>query len=302
MSRHSILTSTALAVTASLVLLTFGHSAYAVEAPVNLGTAAAYSVLGGTTVTNATGTTLSGNLGVSPGSSITGFPPGLVAGETHAADAQSLQAQADATLAYGDVAGRSGIPTPGGGVDLVGQTIVPGAYNNGGALGLTGTVTLDALGDPNAVFIFQSTSTLITGTGSSVSLVNGASSCNVYWLVPSSATLGTGSTFAGTILASTSIDISDSVTVQGRAFASTGAVTLINDTFTSVPCATPSPSPSASVTESPSVTASEEAAAPTLANTGLELWVVWLIGLAIFAGIVTYLYGHLKRRRNASNL
>jgi type VI secretion system secreted protein VgrG len=272
------------------------------QAPVDLGTASAYSVLGGVSVSNTGNSTLSGNLGASPGlpASITGFPPGLVAGETHAGDAQALQAQADLVAAYDDVAGRT--PVTLGGVELGGTTVTPGAYNTGGVLGITGTLTLDAQGDPNAVFIFQSTSTLITAPGSSVSLINGADACNVYWLVPSSATLDTGSTFAGTILALTSISVNDSVTIQGRTLARNGSVTLINDTFTSIPCVTPTSSP----TPAPSTSASETSApvetpvaeSDTLANTGIETWVAWLIvGLAVFAGIITYLFGHLKRRR-----
>jgi hypothetical protein len=110
-----------------------------------------------------------------------------------------------------------------------------------GALGLTGKLTLDGAGDPNSVFIFQTNSTLITGSGSTVTLINGAQECNVFWQVGSSATLGTGSTFVGNILALTSITVNSSVTVHGRALARNGGVTLTNDTFTAPSCATSAP-------------------------------------------------------------
>lgn len=300
MSRRPIFTSTALAVSAGLVLFSVGQSASAVEAPVDLGTASSYSVLAHTTVTNTNVTNLSGDLGLNPGTAVADTGSLVVGGATNVANAPALQAKNDLDAAYTNAAGRSYLSLSG--VELASQTITPGAWESGGVLANSGNLTLDAQNDPNAVFIFKSTATLITGTGSTMTLINGANPCNVFWVVPSSATLGTSSTFVGTIMAYADVAVLNSVTVQGRAMARTGQVTLDNDTFTSIPCATPSPSPSASVSESPSVTASEEAAAPTLANTGLELWVVWLIGLAIFAGIVTYLYGHLKRRRNSSNL
>ena len=185
----------------ALLILLGVTRADAVGAPVNLGTAASFAVLAGTTVTNTGLTTISGDLGVSPGTAVTGFPPGLVSGGTiHAADAVAAQAQADLTTAYNDAAGRSTSATIS--ADLGGQTLVSGVYT-GTTLGLTGTLTLDAQGDPNAVFVFQSASTLTTATSSSVVLINGASSCNVFWQVGSSATLGTNSVIVGTVLALT---------------------------------------------------------------------------------------------------
>ncbi len=140
---------------------------------------------------------------------------------------------------------------------LGGQTLVAGVYNAGSAtLGLTGTLTLDGQDDPNAVWIFQATSDLITASSSKVALINGASSCNVFWQVTSSATLGSGSTFVGTILALTSITMASGVTVDGRALARNGDVTLINDTITSSPCLTGAPTASPAATSpSPSATA-----------------------------------------------
>ena len=114
----------------------------------------------------------------------------------------------------------------------------PASTSNASSLGLTGTLTLDAQGDPNAVFVFQAGSTLITASASQVRLVNGAQACNVFWKVGSSATLGTGTVLAGNILALTSISMNDGVTLHGRALARNGAVTLINDTITAAHCAT----------------------------------------------------------------
>lgn len=217
--------------------------AYAAQPRIGLGTAAAYSVLAGTTVTN-TGPTVvvTGDLGVSPGSAVTGFPPGLVtAGATHAADANALQAQNDLTTGYNDAAGRTPVTAAG---ELGNRRLVAGVYGAATALSLTGTVTLDAEGDPDAVFIFQAGSTLITAANSTVALINGASPCNVFWQVGSSATLGTNTTFVGTIMALTSADLQTGATLQGRVLARNGAVTLDTNTITRPNCAavsTPTP-------------------------------------------------------------
>jgi hypothetical protein len=215
------------------LLVAFPLSAQAAQPPVGLGTAASYAILAGSTITNTGNSTITGDIGVSPGAAITGFPPGTVTGATHAADTQALQAKADLTTAYGDAFGRT--PVTAIPVELAGQTLKPGVYS-GGTLGLSGALTLDAGGDPNAVFIFKAASTLITGPGSRVNLINGASSCNVFWQVTSSATLGAGSTFRGTILALTDINLNAGATVDGRVLAQTGQVTLITDTIRTLPC------------------------------------------------------------------
>jgi LPXTG-motif cell wall-anchored protein len=203
------------------------QSVAAQEAPVDLGTATNFAVLAGTTVTNTGSSIISGDLGVSPGSAIVGFPPGVVTeGVIHAADAVALQAQADVTTAFNDAAGRAATSVIA--ADLGGQTLVSGVYS-GGALGLTGTLTLDAQGDPNAVFIFQAASTLITASTSNINLINGADACNVFWQVGSSATLGTNSVFNGTILALTSITAESGATIEGRLLARNGAVTLADN-------------------------------------------------------------------------
>ena len=142
------------------------------QSAVGLGTAEPFAVLAGSTVTNTGPSILTGDLGVSPGTAITGFPPGLDIGATHPPTPSPLQAQNDLTTAYNDAAGRGPVTTCRR--DLGGQTLAPGVYNSAGALGLTGTVTLDAQNDPNAVFIFQAGSTLITASNSTVALINGA--------------------------------------------------------------------------------------------------------------------------------
>lgn len=214
-------------------------SAFAAEAKVDLGTVESYSVLGGQTVTNTGPSVLSSDLGVSPGNAITGFPPGIFGGVLHAGDAEALQAQSDLTIAYDDAAGRA--PTANVAGDLVGQTLVGGVYNSSGPIGLSGTVTLDAQGDPNTVFIFQAASSLITASNSTVSLINGAQACNVYWQVGSSATLGTSSEFKGTLMALTSATATTDATIEGRILARNGQVALDNNVITAPGCETTIP-------------------------------------------------------------
>jgi hypothetical protein len=194
---------------------------------VGLGTAKGFAILAGQGVTNTGPSVISGNVGTSPAAAVTGFPPGLVNGAIHRADAVALQAESDLTTAYNDAAGRTGaalLP------QLGGQTLTPGVYN-GGALNLTGTLTLNGPG----VYIFTATSSLITATGSRVNLTNGANPCDVFWQVTSSATLN-GPTFVGTVMALTSITVGNGVHVAGRLLARNGSVTLINDVVDSAAC------------------------------------------------------------------
>jgi hypothetical protein len=205
-------------------------SATATTATVPLGTAAHFAVLAAATVTSTGPTMIKGDLGLSPGTAITGFPPGQVNGTVYAADSTALQAQADLTAAYLNAAGRTAtatIPT-----ELGGTTVTPGVYNSAaGTFGITGTLTLNAQGNPDAVFIFQAASTLITASASNVQLVNGAKAANVFWVVGSSATLGTYSTLKGNVMALASITVTTGVTVDGRTLARTAAVTLDTDTI-----------------------------------------------------------------------
>jgi len=203
---------------------------------VGLGTAGSFAVLAGTpAITNTGATTVTGDVGIHPAAAVTGFPPGIVNGTIHAADAVALQAKSDLVNAYVDAAGRPATATH---ATLGGLTLPGGTYNSGGAtLGLTGTLTLDGQSVPSSVWIFQATSDLVTASASSVSFINGAQPCNVFWQVTSSATLGSGSIFAGTILALTDITMASGVTLSGRALARNGAVTLIDDTIATSSCA-----------------------------------------------------------------
>ncbi len=193
---------------------------------VPLGTATPFAVLGASAVTNTGPTVVTGELGISPNgsSSVTGFPPGSVVGATHFADAVALSAQNDTTTAYNTLAGRACGTTIS--ADLGGSTLTPGVYCSGSTMGLTGALTLNAQGDPDAVFVFQLGSALTTASGASVNIINGGQACNVFWQVGSSATLGTGTSFAGNILALVSITMNTGANLSGRALARTGAVTL----------------------------------------------------------------------------
>lgn len=239
---------------ALILAIAAGTAAGAATAPVGLGTATSFAVLAGSTVTNTGPSLISGDVGVSPGTAVTGFPPAVVTnGVVHSADAVAAQAQSDVTIAYNDAAGRA--PTGAITADLGGQTLVAGVYS-GGDLALTGTLTLDGQGDPSSVFIFQASGTLITASGSRVALINGANACNVFWQVGSSATLFVGTTFVGSVLALASITAQTGTTVAGRLLARTGAVTLDTNTVTRPTCAAVTPTPSATPTGTPTATSS----------------------------------------------
>lgn len=212
-----------LQIIAAAALLIAAGSASA-QAP-SLGTAASFGVLGGSTVTNTGPTVVIGDLGVSPGTAITGFPPGVVNGTIHVNDAVAQQAQNDVTTAYNALAALP-CGTVLTGQDLGGLTLTPGVYCFATSAQLTGTLTLNAQGNPAAQFIFQIGSTLTTASNSRVMLINGGQSCNVYWQVGSSATIGTASAFAGNILALASITSTTGASVSGRLLARNGAVTL----------------------------------------------------------------------------
>ena len=220
-------------------LLSTPTQAHASGAMVGLGAAGSFSVLGASTVTNTGPTNLGGDLGVSPGTAITGFPPGTLAGTTHSADVQAGAAHTDLQAAYNDAAGRT--PTEVVAGDLAGRTLNAGVYSSASSLALSGTLTLDGQGDPEAVFIFQMGSTLTTASASNIKLINGAQASHVFWQVGSSATLGTGSSITGTIMALASITVTTGVTIEGRALALNGAVTLDTNTITTTP--TPAPLP-----------------------------------------------------------
>lgn len=204
----------------------------AAQAQVNLGTTGSFVVLGGAGVTNTGPSVLNGDLGVSPGTSLPGFGlPAVVNGATHNNNGVARQAQLDLATAYDVAAGQ---PVPPGnvltGTNLGNRRLTAGAYRYSSSAQLTGALTLDAQGDPNAQFVFEIGTTLTTASASSVVLINGASPCNVYWQVGSSATLGTTTAFQGNLMTLASISLNNGATVIGRLLArSAGAVTLINN-------------------------------------------------------------------------
>lgn len=264
---------------------------------INLGTAANFAVLGGSTITNTGSTVVNGDLGLSPGTSVTGFPPGTINGTQHLTDAAAAQAQTDLITAYNAASAQTGGVTVSG--DLGGQTLTAGLYNSASSLGLTGTLTLDGQGNPDAVFIFKVGSALTTASASRVNLINSAQACNIFWQITSSATLGTNSNFAGNILALTSVTATTGVVVNGRILARNGAVTLDTNSVTSPICAaavvtptqppapTPAPppaTPAAAPTQAPSVTPIPTANLP---KTGLgpnSPNLPWQLSALIFAG------------------
>lgn len=197
-----------------------------------LGSARDFAVLGGSAVTNTGTTVLNGDLGVWPGLALSGFGSATINGAVHAGDGVAMQAQLDVGSGYDALAGMS--PTLDlTGLDLGGMVLTPGVYFFSSSAFLTGSLVLDAMGDPDALFVFQTGSTLITASNSSVVTINGADGCDIYWQVGSSATLGTETAFQGNILALASITLNTGATmIEGRALARTGAVTLDANTIT----------------------------------------------------------------------
>jgi hypothetical protein len=208
-----------------ICMFSMGSLGWAQSAP-PLGSAQGFAVLGASTVTNTGPTVITGDLGVSPGTAVTGFPPGSVTGGTiHAGDATAVSAQAAAHTAYAalvaepcgtNLTGKTLGASPGA------VTLSPGVYCFNTSAQLTGTLTLSGSG----VFVFKMGSTLTTASNSSIVLAGGARAGNVFWQVGSSATLGTNTTFEGSILAHISDTVTAGVSVAGRVFALTGAVTL----------------------------------------------------------------------------
>ena len=213
------------------VAVIFLHqNATAAQTPVALGSAATFGVLAGSTVTTIPATTINGDVGVFAGSAVTGSP--IVNGTLHLSDPIAAQAQADLTIAYNDAAGRTldAVTVAG---NIGGQTLAPGLYKSTSSLAISsGDLTLDALGDTNGVWIFQMGSTLTTTVGRQVILSGGDQAGNVFWQVGSSATIGVGSVFKGTIMADQSITMTTGATLDGRALARIGAVTLDANTIT----------------------------------------------------------------------
>lgn len=256
---------------AGFVALAGGSSASFAQ---SLGTASTFAVLAGSTVTSTGATMITGDLGVSPGTAVTGFPPGTIAGGAiHSNDGIAVQAQSDVTVAYNFLAGLA-CGTNLTGQDLGSLNLAPGVYCFDSSAQLTGILTLSGAG----TYVFQIGSTLTTASLSSVTLANGATACNVWWQVGSSATLGTGSSLPGNVISLTSITVNTSATVTGRVLAQNGAVTLDTNavsgcavavpTPTNTPTPTPTDTPTPTPTNTPTATpTSTPTATPTLTPT-----------------------------------
>jgi hypothetical protein len=301
---------------AAVLVASMGSSvaSYAVQPRVDLGLAESFAVLAGSGITNTGATTASGSAGADFGSSPTGTFTGNVQVTTTgtkytAVDAAVTAAKVDLTTAYNDAAGRTPATTVT--ADLGGQTLTTGVYKSASSLAVTGTLTLDAENDPDAVFIFQAGSTLTSASSARIALVNGADACNVFWQVGSSATFGTDTVFVGHVLALTSITANTRATFEGQLLAQNGAVTLDTNTITNNLCetVTPSSTPTASASatpgasETPAASATPEAESKTT-DVGGQLPGTeafdWVTPLVIGLGVIALATGGylIWRRRN----
>jgi LPXTG-motif cell wall-anchored protein len=294
--KYGVLATTTLA-TFSMII---SSNAYAAQPTVELGTASSFAVLAGSAITNTGPTTVSGtaggDMGSSPTASFTGEADVTTTGTKYTAAATAVDnAKADLVNAYDDAAGRTPFNTVS--ADLGGQTLTAGVYKSASSLGLTGTLTLDGENNPDAVFIFQAGSTLTTASASSVTLINGAQPCNVFWQVGSSATFGTTTDFIGHVFALTSITANNRATFDGQLLARNGAVTLNENTIVNNLCeeVTPTPTPTDTETPTPTPTDSTDTGGE-LPDTDTNDWLLPLgVGLALAAVGAGVLVARRKR-------
>jgi hypothetical protein len=203
-----------------------------IQANVQLSGTSVFALIAGSSITNTGATTITGDLGLSPGTSIGGFPPGILNGTMHINDNLAVQAKLDITAAYNDLAGRTctDIVTLSG--NIGGLTLTPGLYKSTSSLAISsGDLTFDAKGNANAVFIIQIASSLTTTSGRAVILSGSAKASNIFWQVGSSATFGTTSVFKGTVIAMQSITFNTGATINGSALARTGGITMAGNTI-----------------------------------------------------------------------
>ncbi len=275
----------------------------AAQAPVGLGTAAPFAVLAGSGITNTGATVITGDVGLSPSASVTGFSTVVLNGAEYVADPTAVQAQVDLATAYNTAASAPSTSNLTG-QDLGNQKLSPGVYTFSSSAQLTGPLTLSG----NGVFIFQIGSTLTTASASSVLLTNGAQACNVFWQVGSSAKLGTATQFQGIVMALTSITLTTGANIlDGAALARNGAVTMegnqitvpsscaapsVTPTPTATPTATPTPTPSATTTPvaKPTATTTPTPAVP-VPNTGADSGTPPGGLLLVIGGLVAMLAG-----------
>lgn len=230
-------TFAALGIVASVGLMTLAsagsaQAASVLSGPIDLGTSSTYGALAGSELTNTGTTTVVGDIGVNPGSSITGFggaPDGSNTGVVHASDAPALQAQSDLTTAYNDAAGLTPIST--GLAELNGMSLTPGVYS-GGALSISDNGSLTLAGTADSIWVFQAASSLTIGSATHINITGGASACNVFWQIGSSASIGTSAQFQGTVMAAQSITAASGASVIGRLLAMNAAVTLQSNSIT----------------------------------------------------------------------
>ena len=287
-----------MALAAGAALFAGSYLAAAATAP-SLGPAQPFAVLAGTTVTNTGPTTITGNLGISPGSAITGQSSITIIGQIHAADAVALGAQAGNTAAFTTLDQVCDVTYPGVGKDLVGLTLVPGVYC-ASAFTLTGTLTLSGSGP----YIFKSAATLIT---SGTARVVGGDPCNVWWRVVSSATLGVNTSLVGNVLALTSISLATGANLNGRALAQSGAVTMDSNTISNAVCVaapgpTASPAPTASVAPAsavPTVPPTYTDAPPSQGGSSPWLLLLLVASAVMMLGILVLDIGRRSYRRRA---